>query len=392
MCDLRIAGLAVVRGLGRMGVTVVGADSANSARGRFSRYCRFARCPDVLTDEAKYIDWLLSLGGRLPGRPVLLPTKDETVVAVSRHRESLAERFFLSLPDPSVARCVASKASMGEFFGRHGEAIPKTWSVQTEQQAIKAASLAGWPCLLKPTGGTEFRRRFAAKLFVCEDEGQLRLRFRQAAGAGIDTLIQEYIPGPDCNMYSFVSHAGRDGRGRCVVAGLVMRRLRGWPVGFGTSTLVESAGASASSREIFERGRAIVTALGYRGISEIEFKRDARDGTLRLIEMNPRPWWQIDLAVRCGMNLPYRAYRDAAGLPATIMRPASQLPNRRWWYARFDLRAARQALREGRMSRLGWLWSLRRTRSFAFFDRTDPLPWLVELAAWAAKSARQLLR
>ena len=60
-------------------------------------------------------------------------------------------------------------------------------------------------------------------------------------------------------------------------------------------------------------------AVGYRGIFSGEFKRDPRDGRFKLLEINTRPWWFIDFAVRCGVDVCRMAYDDAQGLPVTAV-------------------------------------------------------------------------
>jgi predicted ATP-grasp superfamily ATP-dependent carboligase len=55
--------------------------------------------------------------------------------------------------------------------------------------------------------------------------------------------------------------------------------------------------------------------LEYRGIFSAEFKRDARDGEFRILEVNTRAWWYVEFAARCGMNVCRMAYEDAQEAP-----------------------------------------------------------------------------
>src|SRR5438128_885809 len=45
----------------------------------------------------------------------------------------------------------------------------------------------------------------------------------------------------------------------------------------------------------------------------VEFKRDARDGKFKLMEINPRLWQWHGLAAACGIDLPRIAYADLVG-------------------------------------------------------------------------------
>ena len=54
-----------------------------------------------------------------------------------------------------------------------------------------------------------------------------------------------------------------------------------------------------------------------RGIFDAEFKYDHRDGQLKILEINARPWWFVEFATRCGVDLCRMAYMDALELPVT---------------------------------------------------------------------------
>ena len=57
----------------------------------------------------------------------------------------------------------------------------------------------------------------------------------------------------------------------------------------------------------------MLESVSYCGIFSAEFKRDARDGCFRLIEINTRPWIYIQFADACGINFCDLYVRDALG-------------------------------------------------------------------------------
>jgi predicted ATP-grasp superfamily ATP-dependent carboligase len=67
--------------------------------------------------------------------------------------------------------------------------------------------------------------------------------------------------------------------------------------------------------EIAERGVQVLKAFGYRGVSEVEFIYDARDGEHKLLDVNTRVWKWIGLPIAAGVDLPWLAYADATGAP-----------------------------------------------------------------------------
>ena len=74
--------------------------------------------------------------------------------------------------------------------------------------------------------------------------------------------------------------------------------------------------------EVVDQGLAYIRGLGFHGVSQVEFKRDPRDGVYKLMEINPRIWQWHGLAAKVGVDLPRIAYWDLLGarLPAVTSK------------------------------------------------------------------------
>ena len=57
----------------------------------------------------------------------------------------------------------------------------------------------------------------------------------------------------------------------------------------------------------------MLSALGFTGLSGMEFKLDVRDNQFKLIEVNPRPVHVQQLFRAAGINLTYLVYLDLTG-------------------------------------------------------------------------------
>jgi predicted ATP-grasp superfamily ATP-dependent carboligase len=66
-------------------------------------------------------------------------------------------------------------------------------------------------------------------------------------------------------------------------------------------------------QEAVDAALRLLEAFGYYGLSQVEFKRDPRDGGFKLMEINPRLWQWHGLATACGVDLPRIAYDDLVG-------------------------------------------------------------------------------
>ena len=88
------------------------------------------------------------------------------------------------------------------------------------------------------------------------------------------------------------------------------------------------APAGADRQEVVDQGLKLLRALSFHGLSQVEFKRDPRDGAYKLMEVNPRLFQWHGLAAACGVDLPLIAYRDLTG---EAVEPDSANGRRRRW-------------------------------------------------------------
>jgi D-aspartate ligase len=120
--------------------------------------------------------------------------------------------------------------------------------------------------------------------------------------------------------------------------------------------------------------RRLLAGIRYRGMFDAEFKRDQATGQHKIVEVNARPWWQIELARAAGVDVVHMAYLDALGVDVV---PASGYRiGRRWVHTLPDLRArwARQDLQPAAGPQEGWF-----AARHAIFKWSDPLPGLAEV-------------
>ena len=174
-----------------------------------------------------------------------------------------------------------------------------------------AAAIAGmrFPVVLKPRiDPAGFKRAFGRQVLEADDGETLLAQWDRAAAHR--PQVSEVIPGVDDALWTLGSYRDADGTPRASFTG---RKLRQWPPRFGTARAAEACWDPG----LAARGHALLDEMGFHGISQVEVKRDPRDGRDYLIEVNPRSWLWISLATGVGVNLPLAAYLDATGTPRT---------------------------------------------------------------------------
>jgi predicted ATP-grasp superfamily ATP-dependent carboligase len=95
----------------------------------------------------------------------------------------------------------------------------------------------------------------------------------------------------------------------CLKAGFVHKRLREYPVTGGASTLR----VSIRHDDIYDMARTLLEKIGWFGVAMVEFKIDPRDGLPKLMEINPRFWGSLSLAIHAGVNFPLLLHKMAMG-------------------------------------------------------------------------------
>ena len=168
-----------------------------------------------------------------------------------------------------------------------------------------------WPTdSFKPTESQLHNRHFGTKgSFVHSREEAARI-VEQASGAGVTFMLQEWIPGNMSKTVLLDGFVDRDGR----VSMMARRRVRMNPPKLG-NTVTAVTIPLEDVREATTALRLLLAEVKYRGIFNVEFKFDERDGHFKIIEVNPRPAWFIATIAKAGMDLPWMSYLDAQDLP-----------------------------------------------------------------------------
>jgi len=89
-------GVLGVRSLVRRGVRACCFDCHVDYPGFRSVYGPAHACPDPDIDAQGWVNFMISLAGRMGGKPVLIPSADQFVSAIAAHADALAKHYVLS--------------------------------------------------------------------------------------------------------------------------------------------------------------------------------------------------------------------------------------------------------------------------------------------------------
>ena len=319
-------GLYAVREAARAGYSVLGV-GAPGAPGLWSRFLSArvtAATPDARVDAI-----LERVAGNRGENPVLIVTSDQDLEAVVARADDLAGQVHLqgSHADGLAAR-IMDKDIFYQLCETHGVAYPSLWSADVAEAAACRDRIP-YPAMIKPARIQDVKHLMAGrKGWIVRSPAEFDATLPGIPPEAGTLLMQEIVPGPESAITLWCGYLDEAGQVR---QRFTARKLRQYPAGFGSASLVQSAPCPETA-EIAER---LLTALGYRGIAAAEFKRHPETGELKIIEVNPRPSLWFSVATRAGVPLVETAIAEARGAP--LPPPAAQKDGVLWRYTAKDL-------------------------------------------------------
>lgn len=302
--------LAVVRALGRAGMSVtVGASFQNSLAGS-SRYCRKTVCYPSPLQEGEGFQAFLRKECRHGEYRLLLPMTDITTLLVAQARETLNPLVRLPIPSEEKIKLAQDKRHMVLLAQQLGISCPETFVFHDEHGLEDVAQRIRYPVVIKPRFSWFLQNAqwISGSVQYAYDPKDLIAKYHKLHAQIPHPLVQEKIDGEGRGVFLLLW----DGE---LKAAFCHRRLREKPPWGGVSVHRESI---PLHEELVQKSLALLQAIGWQGVAMVEFKVDSRDGRAKLMEVNPRFWGSLQLAIDAGMNFPLLLYRLANGenLPA----------------------------------------------------------------------------
>jgi D-aspartate ligase len=379
-------GLGVIRSLGRLGVEVHTVHEDPLTPAAASRYVhgRWQWNPGV-ADPDRITAGLVRLAERI-GRPaVLIPTDDAGAIFLAEHGAPLRRDFLFPSPAPELPRQLADKYSLYLMCGEYGLPTPRTVLPASPDEAWDLAHDLGFPLVGKrtrpwlPASGREARS--TVLLRSSEDVAALLASWPDRAGVRSESgrpewLLQEYVPAAAGDWF-FGGYCDNDSVCRAGYTGI---KERSYPTHAGLTSLGRAVPSSPLRAELEQ----LLKELKYRGLVDLDLRRDDRDGGYRLLDFNPRLAAQFRVFEdAAGLDVVRAAYLDLTGQPVPPEQPSGE---RRLVVENYDLLAALSYRRRGELGLRTWARSLRHVDETAWFARDDLAPFglMCLRVAWRA--------
>ncbi len=367
--------LGIARTLGRLGVTVYNVEFEPRSPAMQSRYWRGHFRWDVDGQPAAAtVDYLMRVGKHLGRKAVLFHTADENAEMLAEYGDVLSEHFIFPRLSPEIVRGLTSKKEMYLLAKQHNVPTAETSFAQCREDVVRYLDNgARLPVMVKGIDGVALERRTGYKMKIARTKDEVLAIYDAAEDpAHPNLMLQEYIPGGDDSVWMLDGYF--DDRSDCLFA-ITGKKIRQAPVYTGYTSL----GICLDNTTVYETTCRFMKEIGYRGVLDIGYRYDARDGNYKVLDINPRIGATFRLFVSVsGMDVVRAAYLHLTGQE---VEPSFPEHGRKWLVEDRDLMSCLRYFRDGNLTLHEWLHSFKGVRETAWYAADDPNPFLSMIGA-----------
>jgi predicted ATP-grasp superfamily ATP-dependent carboligase len=386
--------LLIVRSLGRRNIGTTLMTQGFFVPSMFSRWrSETVYCPSSFDDLEGFFRTLL-MNARTGKYLTLFPLTDCSLLAVSERRKQLTPNLKLVLPSHKSVLEALDKSKTLRIAEEVGTPTPKTFHARTRAEIINLSARIQYPAVIKPRW-SYFRKRSGevkfSRPFYVNSSSELISTYTKVETDFPSPMIQEYVPGHNISVATLFD------RGEPKVACFI-RVKRTLPVTGGNSVLRESI---PPDPKLLRYASNLLRRLNWHGVAEVEFRIDSRDSTPKLMEINPRFWGSMNVAIESGVDFPYLLYSLAKGEQIRPIFKYRLGVKFRWWNAdsenlRSTLRGEPKLINMKAPNKLDavlrFLQFCEKDMHYDGFALSDPLPFFMDEVSYVYGNAKNTIR
>lgn len=219
---------------------------------------------------------------------ILIPVGYEVFSAISNNIK-MFEEYNLPITNIEAFQIAASKSATISLANSLGIPGPQTIEIDSIEDLKKIKM--DFPLVVKGIFGAGFVKyayNFNELEYYVKKIHDLQ---------GVFPIVQEYISGDGYGFFGLFNKGSPR-------AYFMHKRLREYPITGGPSTCAQSI----YDKQLLSYGLKILQKLNWNGVAMVEFKKDNKNGDYKIMEINPKFWGSLDLAIASGVDFPYLLY------------------------------------------------------------------------------------
>ena len=309
--------LSAIRALGKSGCRVIAVGDSFFSTGFYSRFTgdRFISSTPLDLDYrvSKLFDSSSDeVCDPINVRPVLFIMEEATADKFYSNEEFYRNKFAIVMPPMSSYKKTRDKFVLSEFASSLGIPIPRTVSISTIDEFVQ---------FFPHSASVDFLAQFIVK--PKNSHGSIGVLFLdscsgwQEACAKVidlisefgDLILQEKLAVPDYDDFPPIGVSILMDRKSRVIKIFQHARTKEYPIRGGASTQRKSVPLT----DLAKLSVLLLQALSWEGVAMVEWRYDFTKHEYCLLEVNPRWWGSLELAIRAGVDFPVSYHEIAIG-------------------------------------------------------------------------------
>jgi predicted ATP-grasp superfamily ATP-dependent carboligase len=226
------------------------------------------------------------------GYDLIIPVGGKSVELISINKSSF-NNCLVFLPDHPLIELALDKKKTATLCNSLGIKTPKLYDFDNISDVQDRIGELQFPVVVKSSNELQ---KFPTRYFSDKDTLLASLKMSEAFRLQNNwafPIIQQRIQGKGVGYFGVFDNGN-------VVSQFMHVRIRETPAAGGASSCAKSIFLS----ELEDQGRRVLKSLKWTGPAMVEFKLNESDGELYFMEINPKLWGSLDLAISCGVNIP----------------------------------------------------------------------------------------
>jgi predicted ATP-grasp superfamily ATP-dependent carboligase len=273
-----VVSLAIARSLGKTNTPFTVYSKNSKPLASYSKYCK-----NTLVSQNDSEFFL-----RLSSFDIVFPIDETGMLQLAKNKKKL--NCLLAFSDHPTLETVINKSLLTRHALEQNIPCPETVFIDQPEDIKNFVPSFEFPAVMKPISGSGGKGITFVK--------SIR-EFHNVGGGFFEKygpfILQEKIPfinkytvGVLCNSESKVKRV-------CVI-----KEIRNYPVETGPACYAETV----QYPELLSLSIKLMESLNYFGVADIDFLVDLRTGKPKLMEINPRFWGSLQLAINAGVDFP----------------------------------------------------------------------------------------
>ena len=344
-------------------------------------YSRFTQKKFHFTtyENHRFIDELCEYGENIPSKPVLFSDDDRALLLISQNRERLQQYYRFILPDNSTVEKILDKRKFCHLCTEEDLPSPLSFDISSKQELDNVINKIPFPCIVKPAHKedwwehdfTEIMGSYK-KAYKCKSPEDLKKLYKKLLQINSKVVIQEFVQGGDEHLYSINLFVGEHGD---IKGQFIAQKRRIYPITAGTGCYV----VIVEDSEMLNMAVEVIQKLNLKGLLNVQFKRDIRNGKPRLMEIHVRNSFWSFLGAAAGVNLAklyYEYITETENNSTTKGNEENLVPKigTKFFDVEKDIKAFWQYRKAGELTFSDWIKSYQGDYVLGGHLLSDPIP------------------